>query len=450
MKVKNILFLILVLTLSIVLLACSQIQSLPRFSELEDSIKETILSKDENYNFLDDHIYMDKMKELIDMFDHSGLIDKEDIQIGNLDDDNIPELVVFKRRNPEDQNDEGRLEVYKFNGEKYTLLDSVSMNYDNVNYQMSIGKISENQNGLYINNQVGVHSSITYGFILKDDKLVSILNDKKLNLVSPYPNNEIKDIDNDGILNFSIEIIDPETDNPYSKNQNRIKLWYRWDENDSGVLLKVERSGEHSSSATKSSNQNILNTAKYLLKTEKYSDFIDYIGENKDELSIKDNSELLKKYLSIDNQSTIDYQHLLQEFGDNILKEYRDYLKILSLNSNEPYSIDGDIVIPLDRLAERIVLLENYKMTYPYSNYLGRIDKIYKEYMGDFILGSTNNLHYDMDSYKIHDEVLKVFESVMEKYPHTYLAQVISDFMSTLNNNNTLDKDLISKYNKQI
>ncbi len=90
-----------------------------------------------------------------------------------------PELIVFRERNPEDKNDEGRLEVYKFNGEKYDLLDSVSMNYDNTNYQLIVGKISETQNGIYLNNQVGAHSGITYGFVLEEGSLVSILDDKK-------------------------------------------------------------------------------------------------------------------------------------------------------------------------------------------------------------------------------------------------------------------------------
>ena len=179
MKIKFIFPLLMILVITMILSGCNGIQGFPKTMELEDSIREIISSKNSSYDFLNDELYMNKMQELVDLLVKNNIINKEHFKLGNLDDDNIPELIVFRERNPEDKNDEGRLEVYKFNGEKYDLLDSVSMNYDNTNYQLIVGKISETQNGIYLNNQVGAHSGITYGFVLEEGSLVSILDDKK-------------------------------------------------------------------------------------------------------------------------------------------------------------------------------------------------------------------------------------------------------------------------------
>lgn len=115
------------------------------------------------------------------------------------------------------------------------------MNYDNTNYEIAIGKISEATKGILLNNSVGAHSGITYGFILEDNKLKSILNENKISLISIYTENQIKDIDNDGILEFSIFTIDPETEGKNIEDSDKMVLWYKWDGKDSGDLVKVER-----------------------------------------------------------------------------------------------------------------------------------------------------------------------------------------------------------------
>ena len=97
------------------------------------------------------------------------------------------------------------------------------MNYDNTNYELVIGKIGPKQNGILLNNQAGSQSGITYGFILEDGKLVKALNENKINLISINTENEIMDINKDGILEFSILTIDPENRDPSTKDANKIK-----------------------------------------------------------------------------------------------------------------------------------------------------------------------------------------------------------------------------------
>ena len=284
MAKKLTLLILMMILLSLFIYGCNVDTEdiLPSTITLEDSIKEIITSKGNNYDFLSDELFIKKVNEL-------GL--SNHFAVGNLDDDSIPELVVFVERNPNDTNDQGKLEVYKFTGEKYNLLDSVAMNFDNTNYLMTVGKISQRQNGIFLSNQVGAHAGVNYGYVLENAKLKSILNDKKISLISIYTENEIRDIDDDGILEFSIYTIDPETIEQSSKGSDKLILWYKWDGKDSGTLVQVDRvPGEGSPDLISMNAEN-----KQLELSE--VDFFEYLKEYMAEYDKYELTELIKKHI---------------------------------------------------------------------------------------------------------------------------------------------------------
>lgn len=240
--------------------------------------------------------------------------------LGNLDSDNIPDLVVFKTRDPDDLEDPGYLELYAYDGGNYVLKDSVSMNYDNSNYLMVIGNVSKDQKGLLLSNQVGSHSGLTYGFILEDGKLKNIFNENKISVLSVYTENEIKDINGDGILEFSVYTIDPETEDRSSVSSDKMTLWYRWNGNDSADLVSIEREDvfKHSES------DEIYKEAIRLIQYEP-NNFMDYLIDNLPELSKFDTSELIILYLESLNEN---------------LDLYSDEIDLLFSNSQMGHSRD--------------------------------------------------------------------------------------------------------------
>lgn len=278
--------------LSIFVIGCSSQQSSQGNLTLEQSIGEIIRSKGSGYNFLEDEAYIKHMEKLGDQLVTNKNAVPAHYAIGNLDDGNIPELVVFQERDSNNMEDQGSLEVYKFDGNKYILLDTISMNFDNTNYQMEIGRISKTQNGLLLNNQVGAHSGLTYGFIIENGKLKNILNTNKIPLLSVYTSNEIKDIDNDGILNFSIFIIDPESTDFSMVDSDKMTLWYKWDGRNSGELVLVQRKNHRKDS----SNKQLFDEAKAIININ-LSQGITFINDNQDKLSTFDNTELLMAYI---------------------------------------------------------------------------------------------------------------------------------------------------------
>lgn len=519
MKIKLIFLCLIILTLGLFIAGCNLERAMPVVISLEESIKEIINSKGEDYNFLSDELYNKKMEELIQAILSKLKSYKIVYKLGNLDEDSIPELAVFVERNPEDIKDQGLLQIYKFNGERYEIIDEIPMNYDNNNYGMEIGKISENQQGLLFNNQVGAHSGMTYGYILKEGKLKSILNDKKLNLLSIYTSNEIRDIDNDGILEFSIFTINPETEEQSAVGSDKITLWYKWNGIDGGILTRVDRD-----EPTIESNSEIFKEINSLIKTNESTAYRSLI-ENQSLLSYIDNTILLTNYikelektmasktieiqrlfnsyqsgyllnesatssgrLSIDRLNeleylkrektlenelelknslilnlelgyklrssegkyyyAIDYLKLIQNLEDSISKEYRDYLNILSLDTNEPYLIGDNLMLSPDKLGDRINILENFLLTYPYSTYILEIENIYKSYSKYFIFGDSNSPNFDPDSNKIQQGVLDNWNLYIEKYPYSYISDILNGLtLDIKNNQNIISPETKEKYN---
>lgn len=510
---KKIILIILTIITGLFIYGCSieALDMIPSTITLEDSIKEIIISKGENYDFLNDELFINKVNEL-------GL--SNHFTAGNLDDDSIPELVVFVERDPNDTSDQGRLDIYKFSGEKYELLDSITMNYDNSNYLLVVGKISPSQNGIFLSNQVGAHAGVNYGYILENGKLKNILNDKKISLISIYTSNEIKDIDNDGVLEFSIYTIDPETTEQSSVGSDKLILWYKWDENDSGKLIQIDRipgekplnnSPEFTTTSQIEISENILipNLLKKISEYDKY-ELTELVKKHIEELNININNRglevenlfaqykegynydrLVEKY-SLSNERLNDLEYLKREkvfqseqdlkehlikhigmgykldssegmyyyainhqkfintFGEFITKEYKDYLNIKAKETNEPFLRDAALVLTREKLAERIVEIESFRITYPYSNFLDEINNIYEHYVLIFILGSNNTPNYD-EVNKFSDGSISVFINTINKYPHTHFADILQEFINSIAPNlNVLTEDTRENLNRLI
>ena len=528
MSKKPMILIIILLCLNIIILSCSVKEAGSSNLTLDQSIKEIIISKGKGYDFLSDEGYISHMDKLGYSLTINKSAKASHYTIGNLDEDNIPELAIFQERDPANIDDEGSLEIYKFDGDEYVAIDKVSMNYDNTNYQIIIGKISDDHNGILLNNQVGAHSGITYGFILKDGKLESILDEGKISLLSIYTSNEIKDINNDGILEFSIYIADPETEDSSSVGSDKMTLWYRWNGKDSADLIEVERIDR----SKIKSDQNIFEEGKEIIENN-FTNSLSFLHENKGQLSKFDNTELLMEYmkklneisvnesiqindlftkyqkdikyqkdtevdylfnkygLSMEKLNSLEYlkrekvlkdegelkqdiidhinlgykldtsegmyyylidnQFFLDNFGENITNEYSDYLKVLALDSNKAFMNDGSLTIPMEELAERILLVESFKMIYPYSNLLPKVNDIYISYVYTYFYGDNHDPNFDQDTLIMEDKSLEKFEKTMEKYEHTNFANIVGDFIQWLSeNNNLLNDDIREKLNQKL
>lgn len=484
---------VFVFLVGIFTVGCNNI--LPSKVPIGNALKDILTSKDEDHNFLED----EKFLELVDEYANSIPDIDKDVQyaIGNLDEDNIPELVVFMDKDPEDVNTKTELVVYEFNGDSYRILDRVDMNHDTSNHLLEIGNISEDQKGIFVSNNVGLHSTITYGFVLEDGKLRSILNDNKVSLISIFPENEIKDIDDDGILEFSIYTVNPETGHSSEDEDDMISIWYKWNGADGADVVMAETATELIETYDSTDALKELNALKK-------QDVLSYLNENVEDNSLQETTLILKDYiqqleedyhtlnqnplleeimkdkhlyeLSIDRLNNlsyisrdrvlddearqfledtlglgyklvetegqlyfiVDYQMFIDQYEPFVSRSFANYLDIKAFNSNEPYLKDGALTIDRDRLAQRIIAIENYRLKFPYSSFLPELNSIYSEYVRTFILGSVNSPNYDMKTNIFSDGSISVFKKASNNHPNTHFSDVLEFVVDRLEHSSNL------------
>ncbi|WP_422487282.1 hypothetical protein [Gudongella sp. DL1XJH-153] len=311
---KNKIYSLLILTIifGIILSGCGSSSQDMNTMTAEDSIESFFPFDD---SLLESEFTRNKIESYLLQINPDVDISEGHYAIGDLTGDEIPEIAMYIKRNPANIDDQGSLLVYSYDSSEYVLTDKVHMNYDNTNYILKIGNISDNVRGLLLSNQVGSKAGVTYGFILEERSLKNILNPKKVNLFSVTTSNSIMDIDGDGILEFSICSIDPETtaDNP--SDADIIELWYRWNGKDSADFIDISENASEDSMivATPRESQMMEAPQEFGIMTETEesqiavmtidepypgnTDYRDYLIENLDNYSAMEVTNNLKEHI---------------------------------------------------------------------------------------------------------------------------------------------------------
>lgn len=265
-----------------------------------DALQKSIASIIAAHDLLADSAFtadMDKLgAQLTGKFsDEGGRTKGIGFAYGNLDADYIPELVVFVQRDFANEADEGALVLYKFKDGAYREISRQSMGFDNGSVRMVIGSAAKDKPAIFLNTQVGAHSGETYLFALEDGKLVSRLSGKKISTLSIYTSAEIKDIDNDGITEFSIYTDDPASGDTSSAGSDKMSLWYKWNGKDSASIVKVVKAAINKPLPTDEALMTKFNAA---LNKGSASEALAIMNMNFSKHSSADNTAMLESYMA--------------------------------------------------------------------------------------------------------------------------------------------------------
>ena len=381
-------------------IGCNNLGPLPAIVPLEDSIREIINSKGVNYNFLEDRLYRDKMEGLVNFLAENKHISNGSFLLANLSDDNIPEIIVFEEKDPSNKKDTGHISVYAFDGSKYNLLDRVSMNYDIGNYTIKAGYIAPTTKGFYVNNRVAGNCGITYGFTLVDGRLINIFDEKKINLVSSIGENPIEDIDQNGILNFSIAMDNPEI----NREGEKVLIWYEWDGLNGGKKVLVE----------------YYDSNGLIIEGTSSSQRIDELEE------------------SIYNPNNLVFNNLLNTYSSSISSEYRDYLilkRAYILNKDYYDLIGNEINLKLNKLSEDIVSIEKYLFKYPYSDNIDELVGYLNFYRSKLLV---NPIDYSQEEFNL---ILIQMENLKNLYDNFYLSSILDSYITSFRTLEPLNLD---------
>ena len=141
-------------------------------------------------------------------------------------------------------------------------------------------------------------------------------------------------------------------------------------------------------------------------------------------------------------------------FKDYVTDDYRDYLELVTKEYNEPYFGIEEILVPHEKIANRILAWEEFQKKYPNSDFIATADIEANVYRRAYILGAYN-LHTreggleKPELYYIPDNILKEFNRFIEANPDSPTVEYINFYLENHKNPN-IDEILYDKFNKEI
>ncbi|WP_335941965.1 tetratricopeptide repeat protein [Fusobacterium polymorphum] len=126
-------------------------------------------------------------------------------------------------------------------------------------------------------------------------------------------------------------------------------------------------------------------------------------------------------------------------FKDYVTDDYREYLEITYKENEEPYFTDGSILVPYDKIADRLLTWENFLKKYPNSDLAEIANEKCNTYRRIYILGSDNALTREggwenNELFYIPENNLKEFNRFIEKYPDSPTVELIKFYLENYKN----------------
>ena len=147
------------------------------------------------------------------------------------------------------------------------------------------------------------------------------------------------------------------------------------------------------------------------------------------------------KLVNIEGQfyPIIDYSKL-QKYNDNLTDEWKDYINIMAMDSDNLPQSDGGLRITFDELAERLMVTEEYLNSYIEGERRGEVLDLYENKINIYLKGSLNTPIEDRDTKVIKPEVLKSYEKTgaIDDYLTSYITLKYLDIVKE--NNNIIDE----------
>ncbi|WP_335995979.1 tetratricopeptide repeat protein [Fusobacterium polymorphum] len=126
-------------------------------------------------------------------------------------------------------------------------------------------------------------------------------------------------------------------------------------------------------------------------------------------------------------------------FKDYVTDDYREYLEITYKENKEPYFTDGSILVPYDKIADRLLTWENFLKKYPNSDLAEIANEKCNTYRRIYILGSDNAPTREggwenNELFYIPENNLKEFNRFIEKYPDSPTVELIKFYLENYKN----------------
>lgn len=145
----------------------------------------------------------------------------------------------------------------------------------------------------------------------------------------------------------------------------------------------------------------------------------------------------------------VDYQSL-RIYDPKITDEWKEYLAIMSIDSEYPPFVDGALNTDFNGLADRILKTENYLNRYISGERQDELIDIYENKLTAYLKGLPNTPIADYDTKVIFDNVINSYENTAASEGYITAAMTYLYLEDIKENNNIIDDDILLKADEYI
>ena len=139
----------------------------------------------------------------------------------------------------------------------------------------------------------------------------------------------------------------------------------------------------------------------------------------------------------------IDYDKL-KVYDKYLSDEWKDYINIRSLETDDRSMSDGGLTISFEELANRIFKTEEYLKSYPNAKRRKEILQEYEFKINAYLSGLPNTPIEDYETKEINKEVLESYKATAEK--DYEISKIVTEYLTIIEeNNNIMDNEVFLK-----
>ncbi len=141
---------------------------------------------------------------------------------------------------------------------------------------------------------------------------------------------------------------------------------------------------------------------------------------------------------------------LYDKYSLYVTPDMKEYIDIMSTESEKAPAKDAALVIEWDELLKRSLSMEKFINKYPESIKVNEIKKLYENYTSFILFGLDNTPLFHYDTKAINSKAKAAYIAVAENNRDSKLADTLRDFLDILEKNNYKLTVEVDNYRKSI
>lgn len=130
----------------------------------------------------------------------------------------------------------------------------------------------------------------------------------------------------------------------------------------------------------------------------------------------------------------IDYG-FYKQYSGYATPEIKEYVKLMAVESDTPYSIDDTLTISWSELINRAILFEQFLREYPNSERLDAVGRLYREYIYLAMYGLPGTPLFDPRTKEMVDDARYSYEKAIGSNLESDFLEILKEYLGTVTQN---------------